>query len=105
MLQIFLLEGRFIFGPDARSLFLTIFLIVAPVSVFCAFVARKLMDDFSHNLGITIMIVAVAFTLYVSANNSFYLIFKWLLIFIEYEEYYVYVEWEERDYANAYSGI
>ncbi|KAG6504172.1 hypothetical protein ZIOFF_036503 [Zingiber officinale] len=63
-LVIFLLEGRFIFGPDARSLFLTIFLIVAPVSVFCAFVARKLMDDFSHNLGITIMIVAVAFTLY-----------------------------------------
>ncbi|XP_074574963.1 putative protein S-acyltransferase 7 isoform X2 [Curcuma longa] len=32
--------------------------------MFCAFVARKLMDDFSHNLGISVMIVAVAFTLY-----------------------------------------
>ncbi|WOL11492.1 putative protein S-acyltransferase 7 [Canna indica] len=62
--NIFLLRGRFIFGPDARSLFLTIFLIVAPVSLFCLFVARKLMDDFSHNLGIAIMVVAIAFTLY-----------------------------------------
>ncbi|CAL9756339.1 unnamed protein product [Musa acuminata subsp. burmannicoides] len=62
--NIFFLQGRFIFGPDASSLFLTIFLIVAPVSIFCVFVARKLMDDFSHNLGISIMIVAVVFTLY-----------------------------------------
>ncbi|XP_042410655.1 probable protein S-acyltransferase 6 [Zingiber officinale] len=73
--NIFLREGRVIFGPDARSLFLTIFLIVAPVSMFCAFVARKLMDDFSHNLGISVMILAVAFTLYVSANSSFYSVF------------------------------
>ncbi|OVA17428.1 zinc finger protein [Macleaya cordata] len=43
---------------------LTIFLIAAPVTVFCVFVARKLMDDFSHHLGILVMVVAVAFTLY-----------------------------------------
>ena len=49
-----------------RSLFLTIFLIVAPIAVFCVFVARKLMDHFSHHLGISIMVVAVAFTAYVS---------------------------------------
>ncbi|XP_072992679.1 probable protein S-acyltransferase 7 [Typha latifolia] len=62
--NIFFLQGRFIFGPDARSLFLTMFLIVAPVSVFCIFVARHLMDDFSHHLGISVMVVAVVFTAY-----------------------------------------
>ncbi|OAY76257.1 putative protein S-acyltransferase 7 [Ananas comosus] len=60
--NVFFLQGRFIFGPDVRSLFLTIFMIVAPVLVFCVFVARKLMDDFSHHLGISIMVVVVAFT-------------------------------------------
>ncbi|KAM3286858.1 putative protein S-acyltransferase 7 isoform X1 [Capsicum chacoense] len=63
--NIFSFQGRFIFGPDARSLALTIFLIVAPVSVFCVFVARKLMDDFSNHLGILIMVVVVVFTFYV----------------------------------------
>lgn len=62
--NVFLFKGRFIFGPDARSLFLTIFLIAAPVIVFCVFVARKLMNDFSHHLGISIMVVAVVFTIY-----------------------------------------
>ncbi|KAF2322929.1 hypothetical protein GH714_032132 [Hevea brasiliensis] len=59
------LQGRFIFGPDVRSLALTIFLIVAPVAVFCVFVARKLSDDFSDHLEISIMVVAVVFTVYV----------------------------------------
>ncbi|CAL9765717.1 unnamed protein product [Musa acuminata subsp. burmannicoides] len=62
--NIFFLQGRFIFGPDVRSLFLTIFLIVAPVSVFCVLVARKLMDDFSNTLGVPVMVVVVVFTLY-----------------------------------------
>ncbi|KAE9588870.1 hypothetical protein Lal_00012685 [Lupinus albus] len=61
----FFLQGRFIFGPDVRSLALTILLIVAPVVVFCVFVARKLMDEFSDHLGITIMVVVVVFTVYV----------------------------------------
>ncbi|KAJ0112237.1 hypothetical protein Patl1_03081 [Pistacia atlantica] len=64
--NIFFLQGRFIFGPDVRSLGLTIFLIVAPVTVFCVFVARKLMDDYSHHWGISIMVVTVLFTVYVS---------------------------------------
>ncbi|KAF2322931.1 hypothetical protein GH714_032142 [Hevea brasiliensis] len=63
--NIFFLQGRFIFGPDVRSLALTIFLIVAPVAVFCVFVARKLSDDFSDHLEISIMVVAVVFTVYV----------------------------------------
>ncbi|KAI4339651.1 hypothetical protein MLD38_024568 [Melastoma candidum] len=62
--NIFFLGGRLIFGPDVRSLFLTIFLIVAPVAVFCIFVARKLMDDFPNNYGISIMVIAVIFTVY-----------------------------------------
>ncbi|XP_061359769.1 probable protein S-acyltransferase 7 [Gastrolobium bilobum] len=61
----FFLQGRFIFGPDVRSLALTIFLIVAPVAFFCVFVARKLMDAFSDHWGITIMAVAVVSTVYV----------------------------------------
>lgn len=63
--NIFFLSGRFIFGPDVRSVFLSIFLIVAPVSVFCAFVARKLIDEFPHHLGLLIMIIVIAFTFYV----------------------------------------
>jgi hypothetical protein len=60
----------FIFGPDVRSLFLTIFLVVAPVAFFCVFVARHLMNDFSNHLGISIMVVAVAFTIYVGVLHS-----------------------------------
>ncbi|XP_057982617.1 probable protein S-acyltransferase 7 isoform X1 [Malania oleifera] len=60
----FFLQGRFIFGPDVRSLALTICLIVAPVTIFCVFIARKLMDDFSDDWGVSIMVVAVVFTLY-----------------------------------------
>ncbi|BAU01715.1 hypothetical protein LR48_Vigan10g192800 [Vigna angularis] len=61
----FVLQGRFIFGPDARSLALTIFLIAAPVAVFCVYVARKLINDFSDHLGMTIMTIAIIFTIYV----------------------------------------
>ncbi|XP_051119254.1 probable protein S-acyltransferase 7 [Andrographis paniculata] len=61
----FCFGGRFIFGPDIGSVFFTISLIVAPVAVFCVFVARKLMDDFSGNWGISILVVSVVFTLYV----------------------------------------
>jgi len=66
LLQVFFLQGRFIFGPDARSLFVTMFLIVAPVSIFCAFVARELMDNFSYGMGLSVMIAVVLFTAYVS---------------------------------------
>ncbi|KAJ6339514.1 hypothetical protein OIU77_007468 [Salix suchowensis] len=59
----FLLQGRLIFGPDARSILLTIFLIVVPAVVFCVFVARKLVDDFSHHWGISIVVFVVVLTL------------------------------------------
>ncbi|XP_057972585.1 probable protein S-acyltransferase 7 [Malania oleifera] len=63
--NIFCLQGRLIFGPDVRSLALTIFLIVAPVTVFCVFVAQKLMHEFSYHLGLSTMVFVVLFTLYV----------------------------------------
>ncbi|KAJ0751030.1 putative protein S-acyltransferase [Helianthus annuus] len=68
---IFFLGGRFIFGPDVGSVFLSMFLIVAPVAVFCAFVARKLIDDFSHNLGVLILVVAIVFTCYLYGNAGY----------------------------------
>jgi palmitoyltransferase ZDHHC9/14/18 len=58
------LQGRFIFGPDVRSLFLTIFLILAPVLVFCIFVASHLINDFPDHWGISVMVVVVVFTVY-----------------------------------------
>jgi palmitoyltransferase ZDHHC9/14/18 len=54
-----------------RSLALTVFLIVAPVAVFCVFVARKLWDDYSDHWGVSIMAVAVAFTVYVRLLLSY----------------------------------
>ncbi|XP_040379950.1 probable protein S-acyltransferase 7 isoform X1 [Oryza brachyantha] len=62
--NVFILQGRFIFGPDARSLYVTMFLIIAPVSIFCAFVAKELMNNFSYGLGLPVMIAAVVFTAY-----------------------------------------
>jgi palmitoyltransferase ZDHHC9/14/18 len=49
---------------------LTIFLIVAPVVVFCIYVARKFFDDYSDHWGVSIMAVAIAFTIYVSLSLS-----------------------------------
>uniref|UniRef100_A0A0E0JT03 S-acyltransferase n=1 Tax=Oryza punctata TaxID=4537 RepID=A0A0E0JT03_ORYPU len=62
--NVFVLQGRFIFGPDARSLYVTMFLIIAPVSIFCVFVAKELMNNFSYGLGLPVMIAAVVFTAY-----------------------------------------
>ncbi|KAI4343574.1 hypothetical protein L6164_010908 [Bauhinia variegata] len=63
--NVFFLHGRFIFGPDAKSIFMTIFLVVAPVAIFCTFVARKLWDDFPHHLGLSIMVIVIALTIFV----------------------------------------
>nr|CAB3481560.1 unnamed protein product [Digitaria exilis] len=51
----FFLQGRFIFGPDVRSVFLTMFLIIAPVVAFCVFVARHLMNEFPDSWGVSVM--------------------------------------------------
>ncbi|CAK8576845.1 unnamed protein product [Lathyrus sativus] len=63
--NVFFLQGRLIFGPDVKYMIRTIFLIVAPVAVFCAFVARNLVDDFPHHFGYSILILVIINTIFV----------------------------------------
>ncbi|KAK4763262.1 hypothetical protein SAY86_009030 [Trapa natans] len=59
--------GRLIFGPDARSLYMTIFLILVPVFLFCTFVSRTLIEEFHHRTGNIIVVICAVFTVYTIA--------------------------------------
>lgn len=61
----FCLGGRLIFGPDVRSIFLTLFLIVTPVVLFCVFVSRSLIHEFHHHSGNLVVAICAIFTVYV----------------------------------------
>ncbi|KAH7653733.1 Protein S-acyltransferase protein [Dioscorea alata] len=61
----FLLGGRLIFGPDVRSMVLTVFLIVIPMILFTVFVSQRLINEFPHHHGYLIMAIGVVFTIYV----------------------------------------
>ncbi|XP_024995496.1 probable protein S-acyltransferase 7 [Cynara cardunculus var. scolymus] len=63
--NIFALGGRLIFGPDARSLYLTISLIVVPVILFCSLVSQTLVDNFPNNLGPLLVAIPAVFTVYI----------------------------------------
>ena len=70
--QKFLCCGRLIFGPDVRSLYMTLVLILVPMASFCVFVGRHLMTGFSDHSGIAIMVFAVIHTCAVSTLFSSY---------------------------------
>ncbi|XP_058092841.1 probable protein S-acyltransferase 7 [Magnolia sinica] len=61
----FFLGGRLIFGPDVRSLVLTILLIVVPVIIFASFISQRLINEFQHHLGKLIVAIPVIFMIYV----------------------------------------
>lgn len=61
----FFLGGRLIFGPDVRSLMLTIVLIVLPAVVFCLYITREILHEFSHRLGIATFVAVVVQTIVV----------------------------------------
>jgi palmitoyltransferase ZDHHC9/14/18 len=64
-LQMFLLGGKLIFGPDVKSLVLTVGLIVIPV-VFAAAVRPQLGHEYNRQVGGWVASVAIIFTAYVS---------------------------------------
>ncbi|XP_059307961.1 protein S-acyltransferase 8-like isoform X2 [Lycium ferocissimum] len=62
----FLLGGRLMFGPDAKSLIITFTLILVPVVLFCVFVARNLVHELqTESAGYAILVIAIVFTIYV----------------------------------------
>ncbi|KAK9678717.1 hypothetical protein RND81_11G229000 [Saponaria officinalis] len=64
--NIFLCGGRLIFGPDARSLIVSVLLVLVPAVIFCIFVARNLLHKFSsYNSGYAILAATIIYTVYV----------------------------------------
>ncbi|EYU31116.1 hypothetical protein ABFS82_08G235600 [Erythranthe guttata] len=62
----FFFGGRLMFGPDVGSLIFTLLLILAPVFVFCALVATKLLHELhSYNAGYAILFLVIFLTIYV----------------------------------------
>ncbi|XP_057773919.1 probable protein S-acyltransferase 7 [Salvia miltiorrhiza] len=61
----FFCGGRIIFGPDVKSIFLTLSLILIPVILFWAFVAKHLISLYSHGGGIILVVSSVLLTAYI----------------------------------------
>ncbi|CAO2207433.1 unnamed protein product [Urochloa humidicola] len=63
--NLFFLGGRLIFGPDVRSLVLTVCLIVVPVIFFAAAVCPQLGHEFHSQIGGWVASVAIIYTAYI----------------------------------------
>lgn len=69
-MQKFMFNGRLIFGPDAKSIVVTLLLILVPIVTFCSNVARNLLHEVStYTTGYAIMGVAIMLTVYVSSSK------------------------------------
>lgn len=64
-LQKFYCGGRIVFGPDIKSIFLTLSLILIPVILFWVFVAKALIIAY-HGEGIILVVSSALLTAYVS---------------------------------------
>ncbi|CAI7795544.1 unnamed protein product [Closterium sp. NIES-54] len=64
----FLCWGRFIFGPDVRSLVISFVLILVPGTLFCIFVAAPYAGKLPG--GIAVLPVSICFVIWVRASGS-----------------------------------
>ncbi|KAI3952650.1 hypothetical protein MKX01_013612 [Papaver californicum] len=60
----FFFGGRLVFGPDAKSLLVTVLLILIPSVLFCTLVVRHIRHEF-NNAGYAILVVAFLLAIYV----------------------------------------
>ncbi|KAI3959863.1 hypothetical protein MKW92_015198 [Papaver armeniacum] len=60
----FFFGGRLVFGPDAKSLLVTVLLILIPSVLFCTLVVRHIRHEF-NNAGYVILVVAILLAIYV----------------------------------------
>ncbi|KAF5191279.1 S-acyltransferase [Thalictrum thalictroides] len=63
--NIFFFGGRLVFGPDVRSLLLTLSLIVIPAFLFCAFISQRVVVDNKHHRINTLLAASATFTAYI----------------------------------------
>ncbi|XP_078159748.1 putative protein S-acyltransferase 7 [Carex rostrata] len=63
--NIFCLGGRLIFGPDYRSILLTISLITVPVILFTIFICKRLANEVDFFLGNLVLSISIILCVYV----------------------------------------